>query len=79
MEEQLGHEADMSTRESVKSYLDSVELYRFVFASLERMRMRMRGSLYHTPVSSIDRSYNTCGANSLSYAGHNLMAGIIEK
>ena len=36
----------------------------------------MRGLLYHTSVSSVDRSYNICGANSLPYSGHNLVAGV---
>ena len=74
MEEQLGHEADMATRERVKSYLDSAEPYRYVFAFLERMGMR--GLLCHTSVSSVDRSHNTCGADALPYAGHNLVAGL---
>ena len=73
MEEQLGHEADMATRERVKSYLDSVEPYRYVFALLERMGMR--GLLYHTSVSNVDRFHNTCGADALPYAGYNLVAG----
>ena len=74
MEEQLGHEADMATRERVKSYLDSVEPYRYVFAFLERIGMR--GLLYHTSVSSVDRSHNTCGVDALTYAGYNLVAGV---
>ena len=36
----------------------------------------MRGLLYHTSVSSVDRFHNTCGADALPYAGYNLVAGV---
>ena len=58
----LGLEGQRSTRESVKSSLDSVEPYRYIFTFLERMR----GLLYRTSaaMNSVDPAIHAEQINS---------------